>query len=228
MHKSTPLQAGQKFGRLTVISLHHKKPFYRGRCVNFIEYYLCKCDCGNTKVVCRLNLGRSTNSCGCLKREKSISRLKIHGKSDTRIYSIWCNMIYRCYSEKDNSYIRYGGRGITVCDEWKKDFMSFYKWALGNGYKENLTIDRIDNNGNYEPSNCQWVTMQEQGLNRRNNRIIEYKGEKHCITEWAQKIGVKPNTLLYRFIRGWSVEKSLGIGNDRKLKKMLDKPKTIV
>ena len=200
--KSIPLQSGQKIGRLTVISLHHILPYKRKNgIIENMECYLCKCDCGNTKIVYKLNLGRDTNSCGCLK--------KTHGMSKTRIYRTRGDMVQRCYNEKEPSYKNYGARGIKMCDEWKKDFMAFYNWAINNGYKENLTIDRIDVNGNYEPNNCRWATVKEQGRNQRRNHIVEYNGEKHCIVEWAEKLGIKPDCIYSRFRRGWAVEKTL-------------------
>lgn len=150
---------GQKFGRLTVVERHGVKDGHAA--------WLCKCDCGNTTVVNGRNLrnGRTT-SCGCYHKEILINRSKTHGMSKTRLYRIWHNMKNRCFYTKDKHFNDYGGRGITVCDEWKNDFESFKKWSLSNGYSDELTIDRINNDGNYEPSNCRWVTMKEQCKNR--------------------------------------------------------------
>lgn len=132
----------------------------------------------------------------------------IHGMHGTRINRIWAKMKERCNNPNSNRYHLYGGRGITVCDEWQ-DFLPFYKWAKENGYDDHLTIDRIDNNGNYEPSNCRWVTPREQALNRSTNVIIEYEGKKQTATEWAEELGMKPMTLLARIRRGWDVEDAL-------------------
>lgn len=171
---------GQKFGRLTVI----KK-------VGIDKYgksiWLCKCDCGNEKEVKSDNLRRGvTKSCGCYnidmlkRRDKTqISNLnKKHGKYKTRLYRIWQAMKERCYNPNRWNYDKYGGKGIVVCDEWRNDFMNFYNWAMANGYNDNLSIDRIDNNGNYEPSNCRWTDCCMQGYNRgvQSNSTTGYEG----------------------------------------------------
>ena len=106
-------------------------------------------------------------------------------------------------------YKHYGARGIVVCDEWKNNFEPFYDWAMTNGYEENLTIDRIDTNGNYEPSNCRWATMKEQSNNRRNNRTLTYNGQCKNVTQWAEEKGINPRTLSTRLGRGWSIERAL-------------------
>ena len=164
---------GQKFGRLTAI----KKV---GNSNGHITW-LCECECGKKTIVqaTMLKKGR-TRSCGCLwveaisdfnhsERKKEIAKIAktTHGKKGSRIYRIWCAMKSRCTNSNVPCYKYYGGRGITVCDEWKNDFMSFYNWAMSHGYAENLTIDRIDVDGNYEPSNCRWATMKEQNKNKR-------------------------------------------------------------
>lgn len=138
---------------------------------NHKTYWNCKCKCGKETIVYsdKLKTGH-TKSCGCLKRQKTIERNYRHGLYGTRLYSIWHDMNTRCYYEKTKCYKYYGGRGITICDEWKNNFVNFYNWAINNGYKDNLSIDRIDVNGNYEPSNCRWATMQEQQLNKRNSK----------------------------------------------------------
>ena len=122
-----------------------------------------------------------------------------HGQRHTRLYNIWRSMRQRCNNPKTINYSRYGGRGIKVCQEWNK-FIPFFEWSMSNGYDDALTLDRIDNTGNYEPSNCRWVTYKEQNNNRRDNAIIEYMGKKHSISEWADIIGIS-NTCLYERIR---------------------------
>lgn len=143
--------------------------------------------------------------------------------SHTRIYRTWCNMKGRCYRKTAKRYNLYGGRGIKVCDEWKNSFIAFYDWALNNGYQDNLTIDRINVNGNYEPSNCRWVSNLEQQSNRSNNRFITYNNMTKTLSEWARIYNLNFKTLQKRIDEGWSVEKAL---KTRKLtpKDMIGKP----
>lgn len=129
--------------------------------------------------------------------------------SKTRIYQMWKNMKKRCYNPKCDKYKSYGGRGIVVCNCWLKDFMNFYRWALKNGYKENLSIDRIDVNGNYEPKNCRFITTEEQYLNRTDNHNITYKGKTQTLKEWSAELGINYDTLRHRLNDyNWSVERA--------------------
>lgn len=177
---------GKRFGRLTVISRTDIKDSGR-------HYkWLCKCDCGNEKIVSSCNLtSGNTLSCGCLKREvvKHNAQIK-HGKSNTRLYGIWRDMKSRCHNPKSPKHKVYFDRNITVCDEWANDFEIFYYWAINNGYSEELTIDRIDNEKGYQPDNCRWTTQLEQQRNKRNNHNIHYNGETHCLTEWCELLGL--------------------------------------
>jgi len=132
----------------------------------------------------------------------------IHNGKGTRLYRIWKIMKTRCYNKNFHKYPRYGGRGIVVCEEWKNSFISFRNWALENGYADNLTIDRINNNGNYEPSNCRWVTNKIQANNRVSCHLITYKGETHNITEWAEKLGMKFCVLDNRIKLNWDIERA--------------------
>lgn len=208
MAKSKQLRPNDKYGRLKIISLHHTRQYlYKSGIKKTIEYYLCECECGKKAIIekNRLKTGR-TKSCGCLRKE-IISKIKgTHHLTKTRIFRIWDCMKTRCLNKNYTYFKHYGGRGITICDEWKNDFMSFYNWAINNGYKENLTIDRINNDGNYEPSNCRWVTMKEQNRNQSKNKFITYRGKTLCLTDWAKLIGIGKSSLKYRLNCGWSMD----------------------
>lgn len=191
---------GQKFGRLTVIEFSHRK----GK--NY--YWKCICDCGNPEIrivqVQGLKRG-TTQSCGCLNKEI----ITKHGLDGDKIYHVFNAMKNRCYSKDNNSYHNYGARGINICDEWLNDVVAFVNWAYNSGYKEGLTIERKDVNGNYEPNNCTWVSRKAQMNNTRYNINIEYKGETKTLTEWSETIGMKMNTLYYRIaIAKWDIEKA--------------------
>lgn len=132
-----------------------------------------------------------------------------HGGKGTRLYVIWCGMKSRCYNKNDSHYCRWGGRGITICSEWLLDFSNFRAWAYKNGYAENLTIDRINNDGNYEPSNCRWITSAEQNNNQRTNRMITYKGKTQNMKQWSKELNINYGTLKSRLDDShWSVEKA--------------------
>lgn len=136
---------------------------------------------------------------------------RVHGESyhETRLHHIWVNMRYRCNNPNCSHYNRYGGRGIKVCDEWN-EYLVFKKWAMANGYDDSKSIDRIDNNGNYEPNNCRWATMKTQNNNRSSNNNITYNGETHTVAEWACIVGINENTLRSRlFINKWDIETAL-------------------
>lgn len=155
---------GQRFGRLTVIK-------EAGRTKQNRIKWLCQCDCGRQITVARDNLvNEHQKSCGCLRKNMAIERNVSHKKRYTRLYTTWKNMKQRCSNPAATKYDRYGGRGITVCDEWREDFQTFYDWAMANGYSDDLTIDRIDNDGDYEPSNCQWITQAENTRKARNDK----------------------------------------------------------
>ena len=166
----------KRFGRWTVVSQSEPRIDKNGCAIN---RWLCKCDCGNEKIVLQASLisGRS-KSCGCLNKDIVSKMWNKHGLSNvgSGLYSVWNGIKYRCYCKSSHDYPNYGGRGITICEEWKNDFKAFHDWAIANGYKEEktdkginiLTIDRIDVNGNYEPSNCRFVTNEVQAKNKRN------------------------------------------------------------
>lgn len=196
---------GKKFGRLVVIKEAMERSKDRRVC------WVCKCDCGNEITVDGKSLRNgNTKSCGCLQKEAVGLINKKHGLRNTRLYNIYVNMRRRCEDPKRKAYPRYGGRGIRICDEWKNDFPAFYDWAITNGYKDDLQIDRIDNDGNYEPSNCRWVTPKKNNNNRRNNTIIAIDGEEHSIAEWERIYGLKRYRLNKAIDRGVDVKKYLG------------------
>lgn len=193
---------GRRFGRLVVVN----KQGHKGRCVA----WLCKCDCGAEVIVRGHSLHKGkTQSCGCIHRDQIIERNKSHGLSNKRLYNIWGLMVQRCYNSNNTCYRLYGGKGITICNEWRQDFKTFYDWALSHGYKPNLTIDRIDNNKGYYPENCRWITMKEQSNNRSTNRYLELNGEKHTISQWSEILGVGKGCIESRLRRGWSIERTL-------------------
>ena len=132
-----------------------------------------------------------------------------HGKRHTRLYRIWANIKTRCLNPNDPHFTRWGARGITVCDEWKDDFQAFYDWAMSNGYQEDLTIDRIDNDKGYSPENCRWVTVGEQNQNKRTVILLTWDGETHTTAEWARLLGCGKNTISTRYHKGWSTEECL-------------------
>ena len=201
---------GEKFNRLTLIEPAGFDNINR-------PIWLCKCECGNMKNIRYWDVvqGRS-KSCGCLRNEKAHDRLIAYNKSHnikhnecrTRLYNIWSGMTQRCCNQNSHGYKDYGARGITVCEEWMKDYRNFRKWATENGYDDNLSLDRINNDGNYEPSNCRWATNVEQARNRRNNLIVTYKGKTQTLMEWSKELNIKYDVLWRRLKKGWSPERT--------------------
>lgn len=192
---------GKKFNRLLVVKKAGRK--------NYKVMWECVCDCGNTTFVNTFYLiNNKIRSCGCLHREQLIERNTTHNQRHTKLYETWKRMRDRCNRPNATQYKDYGGRGIKVCDEWDKNFQSFYNWAYQNGYNEDLTIDRIDNNKGYSPDNCRWATYKEQMRNKRTNHIITYKNQSKCISEWCEELNLSYSAVFGRLRRGWSIEKT--------------------
>jgi hypothetical protein len=196
--------SGMKFERLEVIR-RAEKPNSKN------YHWLCRCDCGNEIIVSTSNLcSGNTKSCGCLNSELSTLRSATHNLSKSRLYNIYCGMKQRCYDTNSSNYHNYGARGIRVCDEWLRDFTTFYKWSLRNKYCGNLSIDRIDNDGNYEPSNCRWATRVEQANNKSNSRIFTIDGKTQTVSQWARDYGLTADLVYSRMYKSkWSIEKAL-------------------
>lgn len=131
-----------------------------------------------------------------------------HNETKTRLYYVWKNMKNRCYNKNNKRFTRYGARGVIVCEEWKNNYLAFKEWAIANGYADNLTIDRIDNNGNYEPANCQWTTEKNQANNRSTNHYVTYKGETLSLTEWCEKLNIGYEVTKRRLARGWNIDRA--------------------
>jgi len=202
---------GQRIGRLKVLEWagkYHRGGNYRWKCV---------CDCGNVVVVLGGNLTRAIRtgepmSCGCLSRELSSIRNATHGCArhgrETSEYGIWHGMLQRCYNPRTSSYKSYGARGIRVCERWRRCFENFLA-DMGPRPSRLHSIDRLDPNGDYEPGNCRWATWKEQQNHRRTTRILEWNGQRHSATEWAEITGLRPRLILNRIDAGWDVERAL-------------------
>ena len=191
---------GKTFGYLTVLNRAENNSRGDSR-------WLCRCKCGNEKIILGKSLrSGATVSCGCYHKEVVAKQRTTHGESKTRLFTIWQNMKRRCYNPNNKFYAYYGGRGISVCDEWLNDFTSFRDWAVSAGYDETLTIDRIDSDGNYEPSNCRWISRKAQVNNRRSNRFYEINGERKTIAEWCEIYNVPHERTRRRVVNdGWDI-----------------------
>lgn len=186
---------GKRFGRLVV----------KKRIINNNKgFWLCECDCGKTVIIKTKTclISGQIKSCGCYNRD----RICKHGDSYSLLYSVWHSMKTRCYTKTSIPYKDYGARGITVCEEWKNDYSRFRDWALTHGYKKGLSLDRINNNGNYTPDNCRFTDVKTQSNNRRSSRYLTYNGETHSIAEWGQIFGVRPELFLDRLKKGWPLK----------------------
>lgn len=188
---------GKVFGRLTVIAFAGKQRWY------------VRCECGVTGTKNGMDLrSGDSKSCGCLKREQLGDRRRTHGKCKTPEYRAWSHMIGRCENPTDHKFPIYGGRGITIAPRWRESFEAFLE-DMGPRPSSRHSIDRIDVNGNYEPTNCRWATTKEQGRNTRTNRPLTFNGETRLIVEWAEVLGVTPSLITWRVNHGWTVERAL-------------------
>lgn len=194
--------SGKRFGRILVLK-------YVGN-----SRWLCRCDCSNEKIIRRdaLIQGR-TKSCGCFQKEIAAKQVRQrslkHGDFGTKLYGIWAGMKRRCYNSRTKYYKDYGGRGITVCDEWKNDYSKFKEWALANGYREGLSIERVDVNKGYSPDNCKFITINEQNSNKRISIRLQYQGKEYSIKELSKLTGIKERTIRNRYERGLPIEEIL-------------------
>ena len=196
---------GNRYGKLVVISDAGSK---LGSCGKKFTKWLCQCDCGKQKEILTSSLLRGrTLSCGCLKTNCH----KIHGYSKTEnLYTAWNSIKRRCLNKNDKAYKYYGGRGISICDEWSNNYVSFREWCMENGYKNGLTIDRIDPNGNYEPKNCRLATMAQQNDNKRTTYKFDVDGKKYTITELSKKYNINRKVIYYRLFRlGWDLNDAI-------------------
>lgn len=195
---------GKIFGKLTVRE-------YVGTNKDRRAMWLCDCECGGTRIVSQATLKKNKNiSCGCTIHRREIP----YQYKKKRLYVVWQGMKKRCFNKNEFSYYLYGGRGITVCPEWRDDYKAFERWAIANGYEEDAprgecTLDRIDVNGNYKPSNCRWISNREQSLNRRTNREVWINGEKYYPDELSLITGMSRSAIISRLNQGWSIEETL-------------------
>jgi hypothetical protein len=218
MPKKLEVHPGDKYNRLTIIKEVEKR---KGK-----RYVLCQCDCGKMDIVRFVALrAGEVKSCGCWKREKSASRMhematcrpnySEHHSYYKEMYSIWHGMKQRCENPNRPHYEDYGGRGIKVCKEWQK-FAPFQKWAHKSGWAPGLSIDRINSDGNYEPSNCRWITMEQQQLNRRNTVLLTLNGITSPLVEWAKIYHLPQHIIRNRLKNGWTVKEAITIPKQEK------------
>lgn len=208
--------SGEQYNRLTLIERVKDEVSPSG---SITERYLCRCECGVEKVIAWKHIkSGNIKSCGCYRNDKKSEIYKqvseklsvrntIHGMTGTRLYRIWGNMMSRCSDRNNPAWENYGGRGITVCDEWH-DSDSFFNWAFSNGYNDKLTLDRIDNEREYSPNNCRWADRTQQANNKRSNVMITYNGQTLTMAEWAKVLGINYKVLHNRFRLGWTIDRA--------------------
>lgn len=192
---------GDKFGYLTIANMPNNLRNEKVTCI---------CDCGNTVEVFLSNLIKgTTRSCGCKRSFFASQSRCANGESRSILYRKWARMNTRCYNPNTHYYKNYGGRGIKVCDEWRHSYVNFKEWAITHGYSDELTLDRIDVNGNYCPENCRWITMAEQSNNKRTNRFLEVNGERKTLAQWSRETGLDPSLIRWRLENGKSLSECI-------------------
>ena len=202
---------GKKMNFLSIVSVDYKRKRVDGR---YSKVCKCVCDCGAiTYPVLSLVITGRTTSCGCRRVINCKLKNTKHGLSTSKIYNVYEGMVSRCHDINHQGYKNYGGRGISVCDEWLKDNAIFFNWAQANGYKSGLQLDRTNNNGNYSPDNCRFITISLNLRNTRRNRLITHNGETKTLVEWCETFDIKYSITLKRLIRGWNLEKCISTPN---------------
>lgn len=206
MKEKIEIHKGEKFNRLTVIDEYGKDKYGHKK-------FLCICDCGEETIVLKSQLtSGKTGSCGCYQKDRARETQFKHGMAKTAIYQIWKGIIQRCTNPKSKSYNNYGGRGIAICSDWigESGFENFYEWSMSHGYKEKLTIDRIDNNSDYCPQNCRWVSRDVQANNKRNNILINHNGICKTVSEWSKITGINDRKIRQRIKKlNWDMERAI-------------------
>lgn len=206
-----PISTGTRIGKLMILGVDGRDDLFRRK-------MRCRCDCGNEVIVYEFNLKRShthTRSCGCHRKEvlsrgskNSISHGETCGGKDSKEYLAWIGMRVRCHDESSPGWSNYGGRGIVVCERWKDSFSQFLD-DMGRAPSSKHSVDRIDNQGNYEPGNCRWATVEQQQRNRRNNRLVTHEGLTLSIIEWVERTGISHQTIRNRLKHGWTIQRTL-------------------
>jgi hypothetical protein len=196
------INTGERYNYLTAIRFGYTK--------NKQAYWLFKCDCGREKIIRAFAVkNEMIKSCGCMQKILHNKAISKHGESQTLLYARYNDMIQRCYNLKKHRYDCYGGRGIKVFEEWKKDFLAFKAWAIKNNYKDGLSLERIDVNGDYCPNNCKWIPLADQSFNKRNTVLLTYNGVSKPQAVWAKELGLSSNIIYHRLRAGWSIERAL-------------------
>lgn len=204
MGKRRVVTPGERYGRWSIVEEAEPSKGHRR--------FLCRCDCGNTAVVpLGCLVAGSSKSCGCYENDVKTALKTKHGGTYTRLYDIWRDMKRRCSNPHRKAYKHYGGRGITFCEEWR-EFARFRSWAEASGYRDDLTLERSNCNGNYEPANCCWIPLSDQNSNRRSSRMITFQGETKSLNRWADQYGIKYTTLCGRLNRGISIAEAIALG----------------